>query len=970
MAFSNSTDLDGPPSSSPIKSSQSNLDPSVSDGFLVIAKGLGIRSVLTSFLNIHLDKRNLVFLINTPTKELEALKEDIVAAAVALGREQDGSDVMVDPECFHIINNETLAPERSSIYVGGGLVAATSRILVVDMLNGTVPMHLVTGILVNHAHKVSESSTEAFILRLLRDSNKAAFIKAFSDSPELLTSGIWKLEKTMKILFLRKVYFWPRFHMTVAEVIDSAGQIDLAEVRVPMTDKMRKIQSAIIQCIDASLAELKRSNRTIDPDDLTVENALFKSFDVILKSQLDPFWHKIGSKTKQVIGDLATLRRLLTYVASYDCVTFYSFLDTIRAANAPNAASALRPDFTQSPWLLLDAADTIFSQAKARVFKKREETELGLDADRLDWLPPTLMPVLEEQPKWKVLLDVLREIEMERRALVESGLNARRNHPAAGGRRRQRPSPAVDTSIEPEVEGANRMRFTSDGSKSLLHRLLFNFLRWKGRMPKPNRNLQKNNNVPAGVGRGQLPPKNYKMERGRGGSTSHIRRRARGGCVPKSEALADSSISVTYEDEAAVLEDFLNNEMNKAEREDGDRLDFAYSSKLFGVKPTNFDAPINESEFEETFEIIDQPCVVIRPYATSSLIADNGSSISGEDDSRVLEMLKPRWIIMYDPDVSFVRRIEVYKAMQPDISLKVYFMVYDNSIEEQRYLSFIRKEKSSFEKLIKEKATMAIPIDQDGRVDLDPEEQFWRNLDTRVAGGQRIPASESRIVIVDVREFRSALPSILHSRRLTLRPCTLEVGDYILSPSMCVERKSLPDLISSLRTGRLYNQVEAMCLHYKTPLLLIEFAQGKAFSLGVDGMGGGSSSGTDGNEVGNKLSILALAFPKLRIIWSSSPAATAEIFEDLKKDQPEPDVETAMSIGVDSQTTSESVWSITPSDMIRSLPGVSSKNYRYVMSQVPTMRALGDASVAELERILGTEAAASLHAFIHRDPRL
>jgi len=32
------------------------------------------------------------------------------------------------------------------------MLAITSRILVVDMLNKVIPTHLITGILVNHAH--------------------------------------------------------------------------------------------------------------------------------------------------------------------------------------------------------------------------------------------------------------------------------------------------------------------------------------------------------------------------------------------------------------------------------------------------------------------------------------------------------------------------------------------------------------------------------------------------------------------------------------------------------------------------------------------------------------------------------------------------------------------------------------------------------------------------------------------------
>lgn len=38
------------------------------------------------------------------------------------------------------------------------------------------------------------------------------------------------------------------------------------------------------------------------------------------------------------------------------------------------------------------------------------------------------------------------------------------------------------------------------------------------------------------------------------------------------------------------------------------------------------------------------------------------------------------------------------------MDIRVYFMVYDNSVEEQNYLSTIRREKEAFEKLIREKS--------------------------------------------------------------------------------------------------------------------------------------------------------------------------------------------------------------------------------------------------------------------------
>jgi len=49
----------------------------------------------------------------------------------------------------------------------------------------------------------------------------------------------------------------------------------------------------------------------------------------------------------------------------------------------------------------------------------------------------------------------------------------------------------------------------------------------------------------------------------------------------------------------------------------------------------------------------------------------------------------------------------------------------------------------------------------------------------------------------------------------------------------------------------------------------------------------------------SKLVLLTIHFPQLRILWCSSPSETAEIFEELKANCPQPDAQTAMSIKAD-----------------------------------------------------------------------
>ena len=128
---------------------------------------------------------------------------------------------------------------------------------------------------------------------------------------------------------------------------------------------------------------------------------------------------------------------------------------------------------------------------------------------------------------------------------------------------------------------------------------------------------------------------------------------------------------------------------------------------------------------------------------------------------------------------------------------------------------------SSLSKDIKEEETERVPISTQARnLSLNPKAE----LD-----------DETPRIIVDIREFRSELPSILHKKGFRIEPVTLEVGDYVITPNMAVERKSINDLIESLANGRLYNQANAMSRSYKYPVLLIEFDQNKPFQLNVSG---------------------------------------------------------------------------------------------------------------------------------------
>ncbi|WIA42689.1 hypothetical protein OEZ86_008643 [Tetradesmus obliquus] len=270
--------------------------------------------------------------------------------------------------------------------------------------------------------------------------------------------------------------------------------------------------------------------------------------------------------------------------------------------------------------------------------------------------------------------------------------------------------------------------------------------------------------------------------------------------------------------------------------------------------------------------------------------------------------------------------------------------------------------------------------------------------------------------VVDVHEFMSGLPAVLHQQGFRLTPITLEVGDYVLSREVVVERKALPDLFASLGSGRLYHQAEAMVKGYKTPMLLIEFDGDKAFCLtGPSEV----ADCLDSRSPQARLVLLLLHFPKLRLLWSRSQHATGELFLALKRNQEEPEPAAAALVGLPAGKAAaagagdpaaaaaaaaaaggdgdaggstissamvsgsaaaaslvahqaqvaerqESVVNQAALDLLRRLPGVTDSNWRSIVNGCSSLQQLTQLNVQQLEELMGSSRGARmLHDFLH-----
>jgi DNA excision repair protein ERCC-4 len=845
------------------------------------------------------------------------------------------------PKCrgLSLVNTDLMSVgTREKMYAQGGIFSITSRILIVDFLSGLMNPDTVTGVVMLHAEKVIATSLEAFILRIYRQKNKAGFLKAFSDTPEPFTMGYSPLTNMMKNLFLQKPTLYPRFHISVAKSLEGRKKAEVIELEVPMTDAMQDIQNAVLECVEASISELKKANPGLEVDDWNIDSALHKNFDQIIRRQLDPVWHRTTFKTRQVVRDLSLLRTILHALLTYDAVSFNKYLDTVLAASQPPPGSTKQ---NQSPWLFLDAADTIFTTAKRRVYKgKLAAADLSNSANVM---PDSLEPVLEEFPKWTQLAEILQEIEQD------AYFNPTPQDTSNGSilimcgdqcTCSQLREYLQTMHVKPEGVAEDEEDDDEPSARFMMRRKLRSYLTWKRDFSRvsaalfsENQKAINDNDKSAKGGKGQMsgkPPPNK-------------RRRIRGGGNPGAgPSRADTGAIRTAGDKEAHIASLMA-ELQPTELE-----------ALQKPGEIGFDPLDNMESYYELFDT--NSLIVIHPY-------------SGDLDEHILEETKPRYVIMYEPDAAFIRRVEVYRSSHTDRTVKVFFMYYGGSVEEQRYLSAVRREKDAFTRLIKERANMALTLNTNAN--LAPEESFLRTINTRIAGGGRLAATtEPPRVVVDVREFRSSLPSLLHGRSMVIVPCMLTVGDYILTPQICIERKSVRDLIGSFANGRLFNQVESMMEHYKQPMLLIEFDQNKSFTLEpfTDFSAPSNASGlAAAPDLQGKLVMLTLAFPRLRIIWSSSPYQTAEIFHELKKGQEEPDPLKAVQLGLDPNGGDEMrSFNQTSQDMLRALPGVSESIVMTLMLRTESVAELANMTEREICWLIGTDVGRRVYRFLNR----
>ena len=280
---------------------------SAQDGLVILAHGLGLPQLLYHCIAQYATTSQLVLVLNVSDEVQREINERLTldhqqhqttpssspSVSPTASPPLSPSASPPSPPVLRSITNQVNQAERQKLYLQGGCLSITTRILIVDLLNKLISPDLISGLILNAAHRTTEDSTEAFILRIYRQHNHRGFLKAFSDEPHHFSAGFFGLDKVMKTLHCRCLLLYPRFHLSVQGSLSEGGMSspDVHEMYQPLTPPMDGIQRALLECMDHCISSVKNDNKIgAALLGVTIETGLTKAFDTIIKRELEPIW--------------------------------------------------------------------------------------------------------------------------------------------------------------------------------------------------------------------------------------------------------------------------------------------------------------------------------------------------------------------------------------------------------------------------------------------------------------------------------------------------------------------------------------------------------------------------------------------------------------------------------------------------------------------------------------------------------
>ncbi len=174
-------------------------------------------------------------------------------------------------------------------------------------------------------------------------------------------------------------------------------------------------------------------------------------------------------------------------------------------------------------------------------------------------------------------------------------------------------------------------------------------------------------------------------------------------------------------------------------------------------------------------------------------------------------------VLFYEPVPSEIRTIQRKGRTGRKRAGRIVVLIAKGSRDEASYWISARKESKMLTTISAMRGSKSVPQFADQSEEKMPEEKIEQKTLVEFSG-------ETPAVYVDHREIRSGVSRILENAGINVIMQTLEVGDYVPSDRVCIERKTTADFLDSLISGRrdLFRQIADLARTSERPVMIIE----------------------------------------------------------------------------------------------------------------------------------------------------
>jgi Fanconi anemia group M protein len=208
-------------------------------------------------------------------------------------------------------------------------------------------------------------------------------------------------------------------------------------------------------------------------------------------------------------------------------------------------------------------------------------------------------------------------------------------------------------------------------------------------------------------------------------------------------------------------------------------------------------------------------------------------------------------------------------------------------------------------------------------------------------------------IICDHREQRSGVVKKLYELDAEIETAQLQVGDFILSNRVCVERKTVKDFLQSIIDNRLFNQISEMVANFEKPIIIVEGDEDIYAERAIHP-----------NAIRGAIAALAIDF-RIPIIQTACEHETA-LFLYTIASREQIDKKVSISLRGEKKPVDDSFLQ---EYIVCGFPGIGRSTAQNLLNHFKTIKSLVNADVKELTKVekIGKKKAANIKRLVEKE---